>query len=311
MMKIVVTCPLMVNQIDEFREIGKANGFELFAPNVLQRFSEDELRRLVPEFDGWIIGDDPATRAVLEAGIKGKLKAVVKWGVGIDNVDLDAVKEFNLPFANTPGMFGREVADVAVAYVVMLARHLHTINEEVKKNRWPKPLGISLSGKNLALVGFGDIGRNVTKRLIAFGMNMFIYDPYKKPLEEFPTIKHVIWPERLDEMDFIVFACSLTEETRQMFDSSAIERCKHGIRVVNVARGRLIDESALYAGVMSGRVHSVALDVYEQEPLPTDSILKSCPQIIFGSHNCANTDEAVHRASCRAIDLLFKFLHSY
>ncbi len=157
-MKILVTCPPMLGMIESFRYLFAERGIELSAPNVVQTMSVDELKEIVPQHDSWIIGDDPATREVFEAGKAGNLKAAVKWGIGVDNVDFDACKDLDIPIINTPDMFGREVADVAMGYVIALARETFEIDRAVRKGEWIKPRGVSLSGKTVALVGFGDIG---------------------------------------------------------------------------------------------------------------------------------------------------------
>src|SRR3546814_10081018 len=132
---------------------------------------------LLPQYEGWIIGDDPATRRVVEAGKAGRLKAAVKWGIGVDNVDFAACKDLDIPIVNTPNMFGGEVADVAVGYVIGLARQLFQIDRGIRAGEWPKPAGMSLAGKRVALVGFGDIGRSTARRLAAFDMPIIAYDP--------------------------------------------------------------------------------------------------------------------------------------
>lgn len=121
-MKVLVTCPPMLRLIDEFKPIFNAKGIEIFCPDVVQTLSVEELKSLVPQYDGWIIGDDPANKEVFAAGKAGKLKAAVKWGVGVDNVDFVAAKELDIPVTNTPRMFGGEVADIAMGYVIALAR---------------------------------------------------------------------------------------------------------------------------------------------------------------------------------------------
>ncbi len=122
----------MLGMIESFRYLFAERGIELSAPNVVQTMSVDELKEIVPQHDGWIIGDDPATREVFEAGKAGNLKAAVKWGIGVDNVDFDACKDLDIPIINTPDMFGREVADVAMGYVIALARETFEIDRAVR-----------------------------------------------------------------------------------------------------------------------------------------------------------------------------------
>jgi D-3-phosphoglycerate dehydrogenase / 2-oxoglutarate reductase len=161
---ILVTCPPMLGAMDLFRSDFESLGLDFFGANVVQTLSEDELVVLLPRFNGWIIGDDPATARVLEAGAAGSLEAIVKWGVGVDNVDFEAAQRLGVPACNTPGVFGKEVADLAMHYVSGLARQTFLIDRTIRSGTgWPKPSGISLAEKVVALVGFGDIGRNVAQ----------------------------------------------------------------------------------------------------------------------------------------------------
>jgi D-3-phosphoglycerate dehydrogenase len=294
--------------MDELRQHFAAAGVEVYCPNVIQTLSEAELITLVPQFDGWIIGDDPATRVVFAAGKGGRLKAAVKWGIGVDNIDFAACKELGIPVTNTPMMFGGEVADLAMSYVVSLARETYLIHEGIKAGQWPKPPGVSLAGKKLGLVGFGDIGRNVARRALAADMRVVVYDPYFKPASGLEAVVPSHWPERIGECDFQVFTCALTPANRHMLNAEVLQAAKQGVRIVNVARGPLIEESALAEALQSGRVHSAALDVFEAEPLPLTSPLRDFERCIFGSHNGSNTVDAVIRASERAIGLLFEYL---
>jgi D-3-phosphoglycerate dehydrogenase len=298
----------MLRMMPEFAGAFAGADVGVHAPEVVQTLGEDELITLVPEFDGWIIGDDPATRQVLSAGRAGRLKAAVKWGVGVDNVDFTAARELGLPIVNTPGVFGREVGDIAIGYVIGLARETFFIDREIRqKHGWPKPSGISLAGKTVALVGFGDIGRQTARRMVASEMNVIVYDPAYKPDSSLP-VTVAAWPERLDEADFLVFTCPLNAQTRGMFSTRLLPTLKRGVRVVNVGRGPVIEEHALAEAIRMGIVHSAALDVFEIEPLAPDSPLRNFPRCIFGSHNASNTVDAVRSVSRLAIGLLFERL---
>lgn len=306
-MKVLVTCPPMLGMIEEFRPLFESRGVELTPAKVVQILSEDELCTLLPQFDGWIIGDDPATRRVFAAGQAGQLKAAVKWGIGVDNVDFAACKEMGIPITNCPNMFGAEVADVGMSYLGALARETFIIDRGVREGRWPKPRGISLAGRTLGLIGLGDIGRNLARRALAADMKIVAYDPfYVGPLAD--GIERAAWPSRINEADFLAFTCALTASNRHMLNAATLAQAKPGVRVVNVARGPLIDEAALFAALRSGQVHSAALDVFEVEPLPAESPLRGLPQTIFGSHNGSNSADAVRRCSYFAIDKLLGYL---
>jgi D-3-phosphoglycerate dehydrogenase / 2-oxoglutarate reductase len=307
-MKILVTCPPMLRMIDSFRGHFARYGAEVTTPPVVQTLSVPELKELVPLHDGWIIGDDPATREVFVAGKAGRLKAAVKWGIGVDNVDFAACKDLSLPIVNTPNMFGNEVADIAVGYVIALARETFDIDRGVRAGQWPKPRGISLAGKSVALIGFGDIGRNTARRLLAADMRIVAYDPFATPLPETAAIKMATWPERIEEADFIVVNCALTPSSLHMVNADVLARTKPGVRIVNVGRGPVVDEAALAAALDSGHVYSAALDVFETEPLPAESPLRAHARCVFGSHNASNTADAVARTSELAIERLMHFL---
>ena len=305
---ILVTCPPMLGLIDEFAPDFDARGLDFTPAKVAQVLSEDELIALVPNHDGWIIGDDPATARVVDAAVRGRLKAAVKWGVGVDNVNFDAFRAAGVPVENTPGVFGGEVADIALAYVLGLARETYFIDREIRTNNgWPKPSGISIAGRTTALVGFGDIGSQTAKRLLACGAKVIVYDPAYKPVEGL-EVETARWPERLGEADFLVFACPLNHTTHQMFNHDIIAQLKPGVRVVNVARGPVIEEAALIDALQSGVVHSAALDVFEVEPLAPDNPLRRFDKCIFGSHNGSNSADAVRRVSRIAIEKISRFL---
>lgn len=307
--RVLVTCPPMLGMIESFRGEAAALGLDLVAAQVTQTLSENELCEQLPGFAGWIIGDDPASRRVFEAGQAGQLRAAVKWGIGVDNVDFAACKDLGIPIINTPGMFGAEVADIAVGYVIGLARHSFEIDRGVRAGGWPKPRGVSLAGKTVALIGFGDIGRNTARRLLAADMAIIAYDPFADPASVAAPVQLAAWPERLEEADFLVVNCALTASSFHLVDAAALERIKPGIRIINVGRGPVIDEQALIAGLESGRVHSAALDVFENEPLPADSPLRVHERCIFGSHNASNTEDGVVRTSLEALKRLAGFLN--
>jgi D-3-phosphoglycerate dehydrogenase / 2-oxoglutarate reductase len=306
--RILVTCPPMLGLFDEFAPTFTHYALNGHPANVAQVMTEDELIAILPEYDGWIIGDDPASRRVFEAARAGKLRAAVKWGVGVDNVDFEACRDLGIPVSNTPGVFGREVADIAMCYVLGLARKTFEIDRAIRQNHsWPKPAGSSTWGKTVALVGFGDIGRMTARRLEACDMKVIAYDPHFTPAESM-EVESATWPDRIDEADFIVFTCPMTSETKHMFNEALLSKIKPGVHVINVSRGPVIKQSALVQGLENGIVGSAALDVFEVEPLEPDNPLRRFDNTIFGSHNGSNTVDAVRNVSRLAIQRMAEFL---
>ncbi len=299
----------MLRQIENFRKTFEQNGIEIITPEVVQVLSEEELIKIVPDVDGWIIGDDPATKKVFTEAKKGKLKAAVKWGVGVDNVDFNACKELNIPISNTPNMFGGEVADLAVGYLIGLARESYFIDKEVRKGNWVKPSGISISGKTIAVIGLGDIGRQTVNRLKGFNVKILGYDPFvDNSLDALRDVHFLPLDDIFMRSDFIILTCALTESSKHLINAKSISKMKDGVRLINVSRGPLINENDLIIALLSGKVHSAALDVFEVEPLSKNSELLKLDKCIFGTHNGSNTIEAVSRASIKAIDILFNYL---
>lgn len=309
--RILITCPPMIGCLKDFSKEFDRLGWSVLAPEVMQTMSEDELVELVPKFDGWIIGDDPVTGKVLSSGMAGDLKAAVRWGVGTDNIDEAACGRLGFSIPNTPHMFGDEVADIAMCYVIGLARQVFRIDRGVRSGDWPKPAGLSLRGKTAALIGYGDIGKNTASRLLCSGLKVLAYDPNVSALDLPAGVTHCAWPNRLSEADFVVITCALNEATHHLINEDSISVMRDGVRIVNVSRGPIIDERALVRAQKSGKINSIALDVFETEPVEANSELLMYDSNIFGSHNASNTVDAVWRTSMLACEKLNDRLQAY
>jgi D-3-phosphoglycerate dehydrogenase len=298
----------MQNCIEEFLPTLDAHGLELSMPEILQQPSEEELIEVIGDFEGMIAGDDPLTSRVLEHA--KRMRIISKWGVGIDGIDLDAARRHGIEVTNTPGVFGGEVADVAIGYVVMLARQLHRIDASVRAGGWLKYEGRSLAGKALGVAGFGSIGQAVAARGLGFGMRVIAHDIADAASASAKTMSVELLDR--DELfrgsDFLVLCCPLTPETRHMVQARTLALMRPGSYLVNVSRGSLVEEAALAAALDSGHLTAAALDVFEQEPLPAPSALRRHEQCVFGSHNASNTHEGVLRASAKAVENLLRGL---
>jgi phosphoglycerate dehydrogenase-like enzyme len=286
-------------------------GIEVEIPPVTQHVSREDLERLLPISDGIIAGDEPLDRALLTSAAS-RLRVISRWGVGIDNVDLEAASELGIEVRNTPAVFADEVADVAIGYMIMLARRLHTIDAGVQAGEWPKPQGVSLSGKTLGVIGLGSIGRGVAKRGLAMGMTVVGIDPM--PEAEAAAVELGVHLLGIDEVfeaaDVLSLNLPMSPENRHLANEARLGSMKPGSFLVNTARGPLVDEAALVKALESGRLAGAALDVFESEPLPAGSRLRGMPNVILGSHNASNTIEAVRRVNRLAIDNLLAVLEA-
>jgi D-3-phosphoglycerate dehydrogenase len=310
--------------IENYKDLFEKYNLEFYCPKFTQILTVEELINLVPKYDGWIIGDDPADRIVFEEGKKGKLKAAVKWGVGVDNVDFEACKELNIPITNVPNVFGEEVSDVAIGMLLNLTRKLNEINSETKKGNWYKPAGNSLTGKKVCLIGFGDIGRCTARKLLAFNLDVYVSDPGFEKINGKIVCKYnkdIIVPinlqnvnitnldDALDNSDFIVTTCSLNKFTKHLINKENILKSKKGVKIINVARGPVVKEDDVIELLENEFVSALGTDVFEIEPLPLNSKLRNFPQNFYGSHNGSNTIEAVNNTSHIAINKIAKFLN--
>ncbi len=302
--KILVTCPPMIQAKEHFLPLFDKLGWEAVIPEFNQIVSEERLCELVKNVDGWIIGDDEATYNVVKSGKMGKLKGAIKWGIGTDNINFKAFEEFQIPITNTPGMFNDEVADIAIGYLLSLTRNINLIDKEVRKGKWFKPQGMSVRNKTAAIVGFGNIGKNLNKKLKIFGINTFAFDPKYETQKESENIPIKSWPDNLEEADFIFFTCALNEKNKHMFNTQTLKRVKRGVKIINVGRGPLILEEALIQGLRTNIISSAALDVFELEPLSLKNKLINFKNCILGSHNASNTREAVIKTNEKAIKIL-------
>lgn len=302
--RVLVSCIQMQSCMDQFIDRFVEAEISVSQPEVMQQLSEDELCEVIGDFDGMIAGDDQLTARALEQA--GRMKIISKWGVGTDGIDKEAAARLGIAVTNTPSVFGDEVADVAIGYVIMLARQLHRIDRAVREGEWLKIEGQTLADHTMGIVGFGSIGRSIARRAAAFGMRVCSHDvtPQAQALAREAGVRTAGLAETLAEADYLVLSCPLTAETRGIINADTLASMKPGARLVNVSRGPLVEEAALTEALAGGRLAGAALDVFEVEPLPMTSPLRDFDACILGSHNGSNTTEAILRASAKAVDNL-------
>jgi D-3-phosphoglycerate dehydrogenase len=306
--KVLITCPPALATADSYVRRLQAEDLDVVLAHVVQQLTEEQLIDALTDIDGMIAGDDPLTARVLEKA--PRLRVLVRWGVGLDNVDLEAADALGIRVVNTPGTFGEEVADVAIGYLVLLARQLHRIDKGVRNGVWLKPQGRSLAGLTMGVIGLGTIGQAVARRASAMRMRVVGTDVSTSASEAATAagIRVCSLEEVFAESQVVVLCSTLTSASRHLVDAASLSLMSRGSWLINVARGGLIDEGALVDALSTGRLAGVALDVFEQEPLSVDSPLRRFEQVILGSHNASNTVEAVERVNDMAIGHLLRGL---
>jgi D-3-phosphoglycerate dehydrogenase / 2-oxoglutarate reductase len=303
--RVLIACRQMQDCFEHFRPRFDELSIDCVLPTVEQQMTEEDLLPVIAGFDGMIAGDDHITARVLERA--ERLRIISKWGIGTDGIDLVAAARHGIRVTNTPAVFGDDVADVAAGYLVLLARKLHEIDASVKSGGWMKHRGIALAGMTLGIYGLGSIGRAVAQRGRGFGMRVVGFD-VAEPARLLAAESGIEVASDTDSLfraaHFLVLCAPATPETRHVVNGDSLGLMPEGSYVVNVARGALADEDSLADALQSGRLAGVALDVFESEPLPMDSRLRTLDGCIFGSHNASNTEEGVLRASERAVENL-------
>ncbi len=252
----------------------------------------EELLEVIAEYPCMVVRSrTKVTKEVIDAATS--LKAIVRAGVGLDNIDVGYAKEKGVSVLNTPSASTQSVAELTIAYMMALARGIPLMTASMKAGKWEKKsfLGSEISGKKLGLIGSGRIGQAVADRAIALGMTVMAYDPY---VTQLPNITLVELDDILSEADYISLHVPHTEETHNILDAAAFAKMKAGVYIINCARGGTIDEDALYQAIQNGKVAGAALDVYAEEPL-TNPKLFSLDQVIGSPHIGAGTGEAKER----------------
>ena len=242
-----------------------------------------------------------------------RLRVVGRAGVGVDNVDLDAATKAGVLVMNTPGGNAISVAEHTVALMLAMARRIPQASQSTKGGKWEKKklMGNELRGKTLGIVGLGSIGRETVKRARAFEMRILAHDPYVTPaIAGDLGIELVEMPALLAASDYITLHVALTPETERFISREAFAQMKQGVRIVNCARGELIDDEALAEAMASGKVAGAALDVFRKEPPAADYPLFQQEGVIATPHIGGSTEEAQEIVGVRIAEQVVEYLKS-
>jgi D-3-phosphoglycerate dehydrogenase len=264
-----------------------------FAIHIETGLNEEGLCNIIGEYDALLIrSDTQVTPKVLQAA--KRLKLIGRAGIGVDNVDLTVATELGIIVMNTPDANATTTAELAIAHMMSLSRHLPTADRSVRAGKWERSrlMGSEIAHKTLAILGFGTIGRIVAQRGLGLKMQVIAYDPFVAP-EIFAElgVESVDLDTLVTRADYLTLHCPLIEKTRNIISSSQLTRMKKEAMLINCARGGLIDEAALYEALKNGQIAGAALDVYETEP-PANSPLLELDNIVFTPHLGASTTEA-------------------
>ena len=264
-----------------------------FIVDVKTGLKPAELKSIIAEYDALLVRSaTKVTGEIIEAGTK--LKIIGRAGVGLDNVDLKAATAKGIIVMNTPAGNTISTAEHTMSLILSLSRSIPQADQSMKKNEWRRKdfMGVELYNKTMGIIGLGRIGMEVAKRCLSFGMRVKAYDPFlSKEVADQNGVELVKLEEIYRQADYITVHVPLTEETTGMISDKQFEIMKPGVRVINCARGGIIDEAALVRALESKKVAGAALDVYVEEP-PKDSKLTGFSNIVLTPHLGASTEEA-------------------
>ena len=305
-MKVLICDPISPKGIELFRQRPE------FQVTVLdKRLSEAELLPLVADVEAMVVrSETKVTKKVLEAA--AKLRVVGRAGVGVDNVDVEAATTRGIVVMNTPSGNTISTAELTFSMLMASARKIPQAHGSMKAGEWNRKAfqGIELYNKTLGILGMGRIGSEVAKRAQVFGMRVLAYDPYLSHTRA--KALQVELCEHLDDIyrqcDFITVHMPMTDETKGMVNATAFAKMKPGVKILNCARGGIVNEADLLAALTSGQCGGAALDVYEVEPLAKDSPLRAHPNIIMTPHLGASTDEAQENVGIEVAEAITDYL---
>lgn len=307
--KVLISAPYMQPVIERFRPVFDENQIELVIPAVNERLEEADLLPIIGEIDGVICGDDRFTERVLAAA--PRLRVISKWGTGIDSIDQVACRARGIAVRNTPNAFSEPVADSVLGYMLCFARNLADMDARMKAGEWYKVPGRALRECTLGVIGVGNVGRAVVRRAIAFGMRVLGTDPVM-PSAEFLAQTGITMVDQttlLRESDFVSLNCDLNPTSFHLMNDATFALMQPSAILINTARGPVVDEAALIRALQSGRVAGAALDVFEFEPLPANSPLRTMEQVMLAPHNSNSSPEAWERVHQNTIRNLLDVLN--
>lgn len=300
-MRVLVTPTSYAKHDPRLKQILEESVGEVVYNPTARPLTSPELRDLLPGCDGFIAGLDMIDRSALDAA--DRLKVIARYGVGVERVDLEAAKAKGICVTNTPSANSNAVAELTLGLMLALARQIPTAVTTTRAGEWLRLSGISLEGKTVGLIGFGNIGRAVAHRVKAFECAVLAYDPYPNTAAATALgVQLTDLDELLPAADFVSLHLPVVPETRGMVDATFLAKMKRGSYLINTARGDLIDEVALLAALKSGHVAGSALDCFTVEPPGADHALLQLPQVIATPHAGAHTDGATNAMGWGALE---------
>lgn len=304
MKRVIISAPYMLKERKKVEQLIDHSKLQVDWASVKERLEEDDLLPIIKNYHGIICGDDRITRRVIDEA--ANLEVIVKWGTGIDSIDKEAATERGIPVRRTRNAFSEPVGDTTIGLILAFARNIMASDRLMKAGGWDKPQGFCLSEAVIGIIGLGDTGTATAKRLPVFGPRILANDIAEKDpaLIERYGITMVEKDALYEQSDIICIHCDLNPASHHLLNDEAFSKMKKKPYIINVARGPIIHEEALVRALRNNLVAGAGLDVFEDEPLPLDSPLRTMDNVILSSHNANSSQyywQKIHENSVKML----------
>ncbi|HHV12596.1 MAG TPA: phosphoglycerate dehydrogenase [Clostridiales bacterium] len=290
MKKVLVTATNYSKYCREGKQLLLDYGCEIIENPYGYAYPREELKRLVRDIHGAVVGIDSWDEELFK--LAPNLQAIARFGVGVDNIDLEGAKEHGVIVSNCPGINTSAVAELALGLMLSLTRRIPALNEGTRRGEWARPMTHELKSQTVGLLGFGAIARNLAGKLKPFGARMIAYDKFPDQQSAGHLGVELMCVGRLlEESDIISIHIPATDETRGFINDETIAGMKPGVYIVNTARSSIVDERALYRGLKSGKIAGYGTDVLDRDPASGENPLLEFPECIVTPYTAAETYE--------------------
>ena len=303
---VLVTWRLMIKFLKE-------NKIKYFSQKIKFHFlikkqglTESELVKIIEKYDAIICGDDEFTKKVID---KAKnLKVISKWGTGLDSINVDYAKKSGIKVFNTPNAFTKGVAQLALSFILNFSRHTLETHEDIKRGNWSKISGFLIKDKVVGIIGFGNIGREISRLVLALGMKVIFNDIKKIKNVNNRNIQKVSLQQLFKKSDIVISCCDLNKTSLNLINNNMMKKMKLNSGIINISRGSIVNENDLIKNLQMKKIRFAALDVFEKEPINKNSKLLKFDNCILSAHNAFNTVEEVNNVNINTLKNLNKGL---
>lgn len=307
-MRILLTSTSFQDTPGSHQALLNQQGFEVI--NLRGPLKEADMLNHIENIDGLICGDDEITREVIQKGKNSKLRIISKYGIGLDKIDLSSAKEFNIPVTNCPGVNNVTVAEHVFALLLSYTKNIIQEHNFIQNQEWKRLIGTEIYQKNLGIFGLGNIGKEVAKRALAFGLNVFVYDKFidKYFVDNYKVNVCNSVDEVLENSHIISLNLNLSIETKGIISKDNLNKCRKGVIVINTARAGLLNKDDVIYAIENNIFGAYLTDVLDEEPMVKNHPFLKYNNIVITPHISSRTYESVVRQGTMAVENLLSHI---